>query len=549
MGNEIYESPSKRVKTREKGDESVQGSPTKRSSAQGANSGAIDEQDRISDDGMMEDEDGNPGTIDLTMAEDEINGMIHQYELDGIGRDEDAASDDIEVEEDVRHRRRELALGERTHAEGKTHVFDKPNADPNDNFVSGTLGLPWAGMAGFEDEDDIFKELGIDEADGKPGKFDILPKTWQFAAMAWVLQKERNLLDVGGVLAGIMGLGKTLVSLTGPLVEDLQVEGVLNRITLIIVKSSLVDQWMNEIRKYSAWGYKRAAKVCNTGDLIYCLENKKRILVVSANTLSNVKNAEMFEKAAVQTLQRLGDYTSLKEVDPLEGGDINRWEVGKKKGLRFAPYRVTLDEAHNFKADQAGFVLRSMRVAMWAKKKWLLSATLVINGLADLYNPCMLLKAEVPGLGMIAPKRDGQLEFKRYTNRLSKTGDDVQRQDAQDNFRSKSIFHIGYMLRRDYVDVGKPEPWRTPTDQWKQYLQPKANVDKILKMVYRKTGAIIAKDIENDPAAADKKMSGGLPAFKFVTALRVHQNIYYRLHCTELCACSVHFVGSNNGAG
>lgn len=80
------------------------------------------------------------------------------------------------------------------------------------------------------------------------GKNQIILKPHQVEAAEWMLNIEQNMAPYGGILADDMGLGKTLEALS------IIVTNPVDH-TLIIVPSSVLEQWVTEINKFIGYTF------------------------------------------------------------------------------------------------------------------------------------------------------------------------------------------------------------------------------------------------------------------------------------------------------
>ncbi|KAG8982678.1 hypothetical protein FRB90_006633, partial [Tulasnella sp. 427] len=202
---------------------------------------------------------------------------------------------------------------------------------------------------------EALENLGMEEAgDLLPG-LDVRLLPHQIVGVSWMLNKERNYRELGGILADDMGLGKTvqaiaLMVLNQPeLDEDAPRDA--RRQTLIVAPAALLDQWKDEIetkaemfRVFIHHGTKKA----KTSDAL----RKYDVVITSYTTM-------LFDVQPRSVRDRRGPLSNMK------------W------------YRIILDEAQIIRNRSSQ---SSIACAMLdSTYRWLLTGTPFTNGLPDLY--------------------------------------------------------------------------------------------------------------------------------------------------------------------
>lgn len=203
---------------------------------------------------------------------------------------------------------------------------------------------------------EALENIGMEEAgDLLPG-LDVRLLPHQIVGLSWMLNKERNHREMGGILADDMGLGKTvqaiaLMILNQPeLGEPGQRQGGRYQ-TLIVAPAALLDQWKDEIE--------------TKADMF-------RVFIHHGP--KKAKNAEALRKYEVV----ITSYTTmLYDVQPRSTRD-RRGPLSKTKW-----YRIILDEAQIIRNRNAQSSIASAMLD--STYRWLLTGTPFTNGLPDLY--------------------------------------------------------------------------------------------------------------------------------------------------------------------
>ncbi|KAK7047584.1 hypothetical protein VNI00_006352 [Paramarasmius palmivorus] len=216
------------------------------------------------------------------------------------------------------------------------------------------------------------KKLGLkDEMDIVPG-LDVRLLRHQVIGVAWMVDKELNSNDKGGILADDMGLGKTVQMIATMAMNQPKNEDESCRTTLIIVPAALLQQWKDEIEEktngimsvHVHWG---KDKLKGNGNAEITLQKtsevkSKDVVITTYQTLCldmNLPNG-------------LNDGTEASYVAK-NGGVLARTKF----------FRVVADEAQFIR--NRGTRTSQCVALVRAKYRWMLTGTPVTNSLADLY--------------------------------------------------------------------------------------------------------------------------------------------------------------------
>jgi len=189
-------------------------------------------------------------------------------------------------------------------------------------------------------------------------------KQHQVDAAEWMLNIEQNLAPYGGILADDMGLGKTLEALS------ITVSNPVDH-TLIIVPSSVLEQWVTEIYKF-------------LGDTFVTIDYPSKLK----------------KGITLTTYHKAATYPSIQN---------NEWG------------RVILDEGHLIRNRKTKTFKGLCRIK--TKHKWILSGTPIQNSLNDLKTLLTFV-----GFEKVLDLNDEYLEkvVKTHVMRRTKTGVDIK---------------------------------------------------------------------------------------------------------------------------
>ena len=174
----------------------------------------------------------------------------------------------------------------------------------------------------------------------------ITPYEHQVKGIEWMLNKELNESIKGGILADEVGLGKTIQSI-GIICKNKKPK------TLVLVPKSLLNQWHDEINKFSA-GIK--VILCE-GKEIPPLDPEETTVVLAP--VSQVYGRYPKNSAMSNTYKK----TAYHDI---------AWD------------RLIIDEAHSIKNRKSK--LHKACVDIKTRYKWLLTATPVMNRMTDFVN-------------------------------------------------------------------------------------------------------------------------------------------------------------------
>ncbi|KAJ7275100.1 SNF2 superfamily protein [Mycena rebaudengoi] len=232
---------------------------------------------------------------------------------------------------------------------------------------------------------------------GLQSKTDLLPSLdiplmpHQLLGVAWMVELEKKKGMQGGCLADEMGLGKT-VQMIATMCKNPSADP-LCKTTLIIAPLALLQQWQMEINTKTNAGWKV---------LIYHGSNKPKkkadllqydVVLTTYSTMALEwpdLEAEEKRKAKVTKKQKANDFIA-SDSDSDDSGPSYK-KAKKGPGLLFQVdfYRVVLDEAQNIRNKRTR-VSRAV-TDLSATHRWCLTATPIINGVADVYGLIRFLK-------------------------------------------------------------------------------------------------------------------------------------------------------------
>ena len=176
--------------------------------------------------------------------------------------------------------------------------------------------------------------------------FNITPHPHQIKGIEWMFNKEQNDSIKGGILADEVGLGKTIQSI-GIILKNKKPK------TLILVPKSLLNQWHEEINKFST-----GLKVLLCDDKIIPSIDPNETTVVLASM------SQIYGRTPKNT-QLTSGYKSTAYQDII-------WD------------RLIIDEAHSIKNRKSK--IHKACVDIKASYRWLLTATPIMNRMTDFVN-------------------------------------------------------------------------------------------------------------------------------------------------------------------
>ncbi|POR39558.1 Putative ATP-dependent helicase [Tolypocladium paradoxum] len=201
-------------------------------------------------------------------------------------------------------------------------------------------------------------------------------KSHQITAAAWMVKRELGrAAPYGGLLADVMGLGKTVMSLACMTGNPPQKgDGTeFCRTTLVVVPNkSVALQWKDEVQKHCKGPIGDWASVYNPkDDKPLGMYKKIQVLITTYHELTTEYPSAKF----------------LAEMEDRHDGDEPsfRKAIAKKMGFLFKTkwYRVILDEAHAIKNINS----RTAKVCceLISKYRWALSGTPLANSVLELF--------------------------------------------------------------------------------------------------------------------------------------------------------------------
>ncbi|TDZ33218.1 DNA repair protein RAD5 [Colletotrichum spinosum] len=213
----------------------------------------------------------------------------------------------------------------------------------------------------------------------------------QIIVGAWMLGRELKVSDNlprGGILADVMGMGKTIETLSCMVGNQAEAdekekgEGA----TLVVCQSGQnIDQWMAEIRKHC--DEKFASDIVH-----YKASNKMGIgllgkLNVVFASYTQLREGIPSDKERVEMLQQI--------KDPERFRDWEEERTGKLFKMKW--HRVVLDEAHmikNYKSSTAQACCK-----LNAKYRWAVTGTPLVNSAMEFYSYLKFIRFDVGDLG------------------------------------------------------------------------------------------------------------------------------------------------------
>ncbi|KAK5317011.1 hypothetical protein LTR70_006042 [Exophiala xenobiotica] len=179
-------------------------------------------------------------------------------------------------------------------------------------------------------------------------------KHFQLFGAAWGVARESGpTAPFGGILADTMGYGKT-VQMIAIMVENQPKRDAKNKTTLVVVPSSIVQQWLEEIAKHTDDHIMESVTIYKSGSRI----------------LANDVGKELRKFSVVITT-----YTEPPAHLVTEKAMDEWWEMPF--------YRVVLDEAQTIKNHESR-TSKACRLVT-AKYKWVLTGTPLSNCMEELY--------------------------------------------------------------------------------------------------------------------------------------------------------------------
>lgn len=193
----------------------------------------------------------------------------------------------------------------------------------------------------------------------------------QLLGAQWMLSRELGVAPFGGLLADAMGLGKT-VQMLACMVGNLPQEDDLKRkkkATLIVAPSSVVNQWMDEIRVHAESSvfpkvYRYTSQSMVPPEILEDMD-----IVVTSYTQVMRQLPAPEDKSQSKTSKR--EYANWLKTNPNQMGDL----------YKVSWYRVVLDEAHAIKNNLARTNVACQNLK--SLYRWCLTGTPLLNRLEE----------------------------------------------------------------------------------------------------------------------------------------------------------------------
>ncbi|KAG9529801.1 P-loop containing nucleoside triphosphate hydrolase protein, partial [Aureobasidium melanogenum] len=214
-------------------------------------------------------------------------------------------------------------------------------------------------------------------------------KTHQLISAGWMNEQETSAGGPkGGMLADMMGLGKTLSSLTSMVHGKLSVGPKSSRTNLVVVPKHLKDQWLGEARK-------KTVNPSSDKDL-----GLRQIISYSSDNSSETQ--ELLFKTADLVV---ATYTELSSgfrgisypADVIDGSDEKKEKYFEEKIrpklpaiFRFKFRAIYLDEGHLIRNPKTLCAKTCQKLI--SKYRWILSGTPMTNDPTDLYSALTFIR-------------------------------------------------------------------------------------------------------------------------------------------------------------
>ncbi|KAJ7660054.1 SNF2 family N-terminal domain-containing protein [Mycena rosella] len=285
------------------------------------------------------------------------------------------------------------------HGRGRD-TFQGPQARQDDAFSIDKFLVQACNAESFDGEASIDKaldKLGLQSTHQLLPSLDIPLMPHQLLGVAWMYEKETKAPGSikGGLLGDEMGLGKTVQTIA--LMCKNPSEDPACKTTLIVAPLALLTQWNQEIstKTNADWKvliYHGANRPKKKSDLL-----KYDVVLTTYSALQTMSlewpdfEAEQKKKEKTKKTKPADDFIVSDSDD--SGTDRPTKKKGKKdRGLLFQVdfYRIVLDEAQNIRNKRTR-VSRAV-TELSSIYRWCLTATPIINSLADVYGYLRFLK-------------------------------------------------------------------------------------------------------------------------------------------------------------
>ncbi|KAK1621584.1 P-loop containing nucleoside triphosphate hydrolase protein [Colletotrichum phormii] len=212
---------------------------------------------------------------------------------------------------------------------------------------------------------------------------------YQLTAAAWMLERELmqgwDRLPRGGILADVMGMGKTIITLScmiGNRPNDLLVRKGRGATLVVCNNGHAIDQWMNEVKTHCEGEFAtRIVHYSSSHKMDVALLQTFNIVFASYRQIAN--SAPTVDEIEFKEKELKGDKKALKKWLREEKGDL----------LKIKWHRVVLDEAQQIKNHETQSLHSCLHID--ANCRWALSGTLLSNRNYELYPYLKFIGCEV----------------------------------------------------------------------------------------------------------------------------------------------------------
>ncbi|RPA77923.1 hypothetical protein BJ508DRAFT_161976 [Ascobolus immersus RN42] len=287
----------------------------------------------------------------------------------------------------------------------------------------------------------------------------------QIIAVNWMVNVMENSgrAPNGGLLFDDMGLGKTMQCIAtmcqNPPPRTYTEQNP--RITLIVCPPALLQQWKDEItrhtarEKFTVYIHHGTRKIERAEEL-----RKRQIIITTYGAVTN-------------------DYPKVEVPSDIPEDERRAYiahTIARGKGVlhRIKYWRVIFDECHYIRNRDTHKSRAAMNIAQYAKHRWCLSGTPIVNGIEDVYPYFNIIN--MPGLGESAEKFDRILKASgkpEATVRAALKGV-MMRRTKMDTFLGKPLISLPRKdLREVHIDFDSDA--RTLYDEIEDYARSVIN--------------------------------------------------------------------------
>ncbi|TDZ15639.1 DNA repair protein RAD5 [Colletotrichum orbiculare MAFF 240422] len=254
----------------------------------------------------------------------------------------------------------------------------------------------------------------------------------QIIVGAWMLSRELKFsttLPRGGILADVMGMGKTIETLSCMVGNQAEAEEkeMGEGATLVICQSGQnIDQWMAEIRKHC--DKKFASDIVH-----YKASNKMDVellgkLNVVFASYTQLRDSIPSDKERVEMFRQIEDPERFREWEEERTGKL----------FKMKWHRVVLDEAHMIKNHKSSTAQACCKLA--AKYRWAVTGTPLVNCDSEFYSYLKFIQFDVGDLGdylrRFCTGKDAKLRHQRLAF------DIMYRRTQNDEFLGQRILNL-----------------------------------------------------------------------------------------------------------